>query len=259
MDYDKLNKVLGFSDETMLKIEDFFIGVSRMNIKLSKNEKALCRSIGVDSRSSRILKSHSVSKLTRLPAVNRYGKIDFEDPVEDAICAFYVRKEFESMSDIHRVIYRNKLKYFKKGYNLFYFEGDRNGEYYMALAKGKSDVDMLKWRQTDGINHGIDNSRLIAKIEEWQELYDFVLWGCGRDWLQLFFIHEEPKYDFQLGAPNKKYFEQKKLRNERTPNFKGFASEVAEFCPDLVTQVYGNHKKLIEGMQQINGVYLWWD
>ncbi len=258
MNYDKLNSILGFSDETIEKIKDFFNAVSRLNIKLSKDEKALCRSIGIDDHSASIIKSCNVSEITKLPQCDQYGKMDF-DNTADGICAFYVGKHAECTDEIHRVIYRNKLTYFKKGYNLFYFEGDQYREYYMALAKGKTDIDILKWSQTNGINHGIDNSDLTAKIKEWRQKYDFVLWGCGRDWLQLFFIHEQPKYDFQLGVSNKKYREKHKMWEERTPKFKKFADEVAEFCPDLLTQVYGSKKKLIEGMQQINGVYLWWD
>ena len=256
---DKLNKVLGFSDESIEKIKDFFIAVSRLKIKLSEKEKTLCKSFGINNNLAKIVKSHSVSEIRKLPSVSEYGEMSF-DNTTDGICAFYVLKEFDDTSEIHRVIYRNKQKYLRKGYNLFYFQGDKYGEYYMALAKEKTDIDILKWRQTDGINYDISNSDLIEKIKEWQQKYDFVLWGCGRDWLQIFFVHEAPVPDFQLGASNEKYFIKNKLWDKRTPKFhKEFANEVAEFCPDLLTQVYGSKSKLIKGMQQINGVYLWWD
>lgn len=258
MDWYKLNKVLGLSDEGLEKLRDFFHNISRRKIKLSNDEKQLCKSFGIDERLAKIVKSHNVSEITPIPSVDPYGNVDFDNPA-DGICSFYVRKNIESFEEIHRVIYRNKQKYSEKGYELFYFEGNRYQENYMALAKGKTITDILKWRQTNGINHNIDNSDLIAKIEEWQQKYDFVLWGCGRDWLQIFFIHEEPKYNSQLGASNKKYFKKHKLWKERTPVFKKFADEVVEFCPDLLTQVYGSKRKLIEGMKQINGVYMWWD
>jgi len=258
MNWNKLNEFLGFSSENIEKIRDFFYKISRLKIKLSQEENLLCKSLGIDNNLAIIVKSHNVSKIKPLPNCNEFGDMDFNDTT-DGICAFYVRKNGESMSEIHRVIYRNKQKYFKNGYNLFYFEADRHHSDHMALVKGKTDIDILKWRQTNGINHGIDNSTLIAKIEEWQQKYDLVLWGCGRDWLQIFFIHEEPEYDGQLGRSNKEYFEKMELWKERTPKFKEFANEVAEFCPDLLTQIYGSKKKLIKAMQQINGVYLWWD
>ena len=256
---DKLNKVLGLSDEGIEKIRDFCYNISRLKIKLSEKEKTLCESLGINSNLTKIVKSHNVSEIRALPSVNEYGEMDFENST-DGICAFYVMKNMESTSEIHRIIYRNKQKYLKKGYNLFYFQGDKYGEYYMALVKEKTDIDILKWRKTDGINHDITNSDLIEKIEEWQQRYDFVLWGCGRDWLQIFFIHEAPVYNFQLGASNEKYYKKYKIWEKRTPKFnKEFAGEVAEFCPDLLTQVYGSRRKLMEGMRQINGVYLWWD
>lgn len=160
---------------------------------------------------AKIVKSHTVSEIIRLPSVDDDGNLDFENPT-DGICAFYVRKDIESM-----------------------------------------------WSKTNGINHGIDNTGGIEKIEEWQQKYDLVLWGCGRDWLHLFFIHEEPTYNFQLGASNEKYFREHKLWKERTPRFKDFAKEVAEFCPDTITQIYGSKTKLINAMKELNGVYLWWD
>jgi hypothetical protein len=258
MDYNKLNGILGFSAESIEKIRDFFYKISQLKIKLSKEEKILCKSIGIDEHLARIVKSHNACKIKLLPNCNQYGEMDFNCKA-DGICAFYVRKNIESTSEIYRVIYRNKQKYFNKGYNLFVFEAGGYEHYYMALVKGKTDIDILKWRQTNGINHNIDNSKLIAKIEQWQQKYDLVLWGCGGDWLRIFFIHEEPEYNSQLGRSNKKYYEKRKIWKERTPEFKKFAEEVYEFCPDIVTQGAGNKKNLIETMRQMNGVYLWWD
>lgn len=259
MDWYKLNKVLGLSDEGIEKVRDFFWYISRLRIKISKNERELCKSVGINGNLSKIVKSHNTSEIKLLPSIIDHRNLDFKNTSPDGICALYVRKDINSMEELHRIIYRKKQKYLDKGYELFYFDGKNYDEYYMALVNNKTLTDILKWCQTNGINHGIDNSDLIAKIEEWQQKYDFVLWGCGQDWLQIFFIHEEPKYDFQLGASNKKYYAQRKKWEERTPKFKKFADEVAEFCPDLLTQVYGSKKKLIEGMQQINGVYMWWD
>ena len=266
MNYDRIYKlnssVLGFSDETIEKIIDFFKKVSRLGIKLSEKEAALCKSLGVDERLAVLLKSNKVSEIEMLPECNSHGEIVFDGRV-DGICALYVTKDPDPTEEIHRALYRNKQAYLKKGYNLFYFSGKFNAGNYMALWKGKNDIDILRWQGTNGINHGIDNELLIAKIEEWQQKYDFVLWGCGADWLHLFFIHEQPKYDGHIsnhfGRNQSKYNNQFKLWDKRTPKFNKFADEVIEFCPDLRTQVYGTKKKLIEDMKQMNGVYLWWD
>lgn len=258
----KLNPVLGFSDETIEKIVDFFTAISRLKIKLSEAEENLCKSLDIDERLAVILKSHNVSQITQIPICDEFGKLDFNVHTE-GICALYVMQKADSTSEIHRILYRNKLDYLKKGYNLFSFSGRYNEGNYLALSKAKTDIDVLRWRRTDGINHSIDNEQLIAKIEEWQQKYDLVLWGCGADWLHLFFVHEEPKYDGQLssqfGNKRKKFNQQFMLWDKRTPKFNKFAVEIAEFCPDLITQVYKNKTKLIHEMKRMNGVYLWWD
>jgi len=257
MDWYKANKVWGFSDETIEKIRDFFYHFSRRNIKLTEEEKRLCQSAGIDPRLARIIKSHNTSEITLLPSVLDYRNLDFKKPGLDGICAFYVRKDDESMEDIHRVIYRNKQKYLKKGYNLFYFDGKQYGEYYMALAKNKTTSDILRWQQTNGVNHNFDNADVIAKIEKWQEQYDLVLWGCGGDWLHIFFVHEPPKYNGPF--PKKEFYDKFKLWDKRTPKWRKFAEEVIQFCPDSITQIYRNKTELIREMEHLNGVYLWWD
>jgi hypothetical protein len=254
----KLNSILGFSDESIEKIIDFFIKISRFKIKLSKDEKNLCQSLGIDKRLAIMIKSDNSCEIKKLPQCNEYGEMDFNDSAS-GICALFRMKKENSTDDMHRLLYRKKLAYAQKGYNLFFFETENYNEYYLALSKKKTDIDVLRWRKTNGINHDIDNDDLIAKIEEWKQKYDLVLWGCGRDWLHIFFIHEAPKYNGQLGSSNKKFYEKSILWDKRTPKFNKFANEVIEFCPDLLTQVYGTKKKLIEDMKRLNGVYFWWD
>lgn len=257
MNWHKANKILGFSDETIEKIRDFFWNISRRNIKLSQSDIQLCESFGIDKKLAKILKENNVSQISFLPTILDYKNLDFDNSIEDGICAFYPLNESESMEEIHRVIYRNKQKYIDKGYNLFYFDGKNYGEYYMALGKEKSTTDLLKWVGTHGINHNIYNDDIIAKIEEWEQKYDFVLWGCGMDWLHLFFIHERPQYNGRYA--NKEFNEKYKLWDKRTPKFDKFAKEIIEFCPDSITQIYRNKTELINEMKRLNGVYLWWD
>lgn len=257
MNWYKANKVLGFSDETIEKIRDFFYHLSRRNIKLTPKEKQLCVSLDIDDRLAKIVKSHNVSEIRPLPSILDYRNLDFDNHGLDGICAFYVMEDHESMEEIHRVIYCNKQKYLNKGYNLFYFDGKQYGEYYMALAKNKTTSDILRWQQTNGANHDLDNSDVIAKIEEWQQRYDLVLWGCGGDWLHIFFVHESPKFNGPFA--NNEYCEKFKLWDKRTPKWRKFADEVIEFCPDSITQINRNKTELIKNMEHLNGVYLWWD
>ncbi len=42
-------------------------------------------------------------------------------------------------------------------------------------------------------------------------------------------------------------------------DWNSFAQEVYEFCPDVVDQGTGSVEALSLELQQMNGVYLWWD
>ena len=256
MNWYKINKVLGLSDEGLEKLKDFFFNISCFNIKLSKDEKDLCTSCGIDNNLAKILKAQNTSEIIKLPSIND-GEMDF-DNTSDGVCALYCN-DVNSIQDIERIVCRNKQKYLKKGYNLFYFEGNRYTEIYMALAPKQSDNDILQWSKVNGINYDIDNDAVIAKISEWQQRYDFVLGGCGRDWLHIFFTHREPSYNHQLGASNSKYNQRYKLWKERTPKFKDFASEVITFCPDTIIQIHSSKAELVQSMAQSNSLYLWWD
>jgi hypothetical protein len=126
-----------------------------------------------------------------------------------------------------------KEKFRELGYLIFVVTGENDSKN-IGVIKGTDELDVLRYRRTDGINHDYENEDIVLKIAEWNDKYGLIIIGCGRDWLELEF-------------------------NEMPINLNEFAEEVYEFCPDIVDQGVGGIESLILMIQEMNGVWLWWD
>jgi hypothetical protein len=197
---------------------------------LTKQEKALCESLGIDENIALEIKNLSKSAIEQLPQINEYGEV-LEEKI-DGIRSKAPTVNYMFSPETLRFVSKNKLKFKEQNYNLFIFDSGEN--YYLAVIKGKSDTEILNWRQTNGINYDIDNDSLISKLQEWKSKNDFILLGAGMDWLEIQFTNQ-------------------------TPDFNEFAKEVYEFCPDIVDQGVGDFERLAPEMKRMNGVFLWWD
>jgi len=220
----------------MIFIRNFFIFTVVLSAFLScgqnltKQEKALCKSLGIDENIALEIKNVSKSAIEQLPQINEYGEV-LEEKF-DGICSKAPTVDYMFSQETLDFVSKNKSKFQEQNCNLFIFDGGEN--YYLAVIKGKSDIEILNWRQTNGINYDIDNDSLISKLQEWKSKNDFILLGAGIDWLEIRFISQ-------------------------TPDFDEFAKEVYEFCPDIVDQGVGDFEKLAPVMKSMNGVFLWWD
>ena len=192
---------------------------------LSEKEIQICNSVSFDRSLAEKIKKKTGNEIVLIPQISEYGEVLKEKG--DGLCS----KTTEQGS--YRFVADNKLFFKGKGYLLFVFEDD-NREYYLATKKGADELDILRWRQTNGINYDLENKDVIAKLESWKSKYDFIILGAGMDWLQLKFI-------------------------ATAPDFNTFANEVYEFCPDIVDQGTGDIPTLVRELKKINGVYLWWD
>jgi len=104
----------------------------------------------------------------------------------------------------------------------------------IAILKNADPYVYLAIVRINGINYDISHSDVIKRYRLWEERYGLRLVGAGFDWLFA---------EFQ--KPPESWIE--------------FAHEVYEFCPDVVDQGSGSIEALAQEMEQINGVYLWWD
>jgi hypothetical protein len=126
-----------------------------------------------------------------------------------------------------------KPKFRENGYLIFVFEGD-NDIKGVAVIKGTDDLDILRYRRTDGINYDLENADIVAKISEWKSKYGLTVIGCSRDWVQVEF-------------------------DTLPTNLDAFADEVYKFCPDSVDQGVETLENLKLAIKEMNGVFLWWD
>jgi hypothetical protein len=125
------------------------------------------------------------------------------------------------------------VRFRELGYLVFVFEGENNISS-LAAIKGTDELDILRYRRTDGINYGLENEDVIKKLSEWKAKYGFIVIGCSLDWLHL----EFDKLPDDLDA---------------------FAKEVYDFCPDSVDQGVGSLEALSQAIKEMKGVWLWWD
>jgi hypothetical protein len=197
---------------------------------LTEQEKSLCKSFEINENIAVEIKTVSKSVIEQLPQINEYGEV-LEEKFE-GICTKVPTVNYMVSPKILDFVSKNKSKFQERNYNLFIFDSVESN--YLAVIKGKSDAEILKWRQTNGINYDIDNDSIISKLQEWKSKNDFILLGAGMDWLQIQFINQ-------------------------TPDFDEFAKEVYGFCPDIVDQGVGDVEKLAPEMKRMNGVFLWWD
>jgi len=131
------------------------------------------------------------------------------------------------------IVKKLKSKFRDSGYLIFVFEGDSDSKG-VAVIKGTDDLDIIRYRRTDGINYGLENADVVEKIAEWKSKYGLVVIGCGRDWVHI----EFDKLPDDLDA---------------------FSKEVYKFCPDSVDQGVGSLENLKPAIKEMNGLWLWWD
>lgn len=194
--------------------------------KTSREKKNIVNILQYDASLVDLLQVQTKSMAQQAPKFNDYAEQLSEK--SDFLC-FRITDEEEAFN----FVFTHKRDFFERGYNIVVFEDDKYQKF-IGLFKNINDFDVLRWRQTNGINYDIDTEDLIVKLSDWKSQYDFVLVGCAMDWLQVNFTSNKP-------------------------NYPEFAKEVYEFCPDVVDQGTETIELLAESMEELNGIYLWWD
>lgn len=164
----------------------------------------------------------------QLPDINRIYEYETKDtlrfsgfcsPVDENKAYQFVKEE--------------KVSFNKKGYLLFVFT-DNDYRFFLGAIKSNDEMDIVRWRGTDGINYDHTNEDIIHKLEEWNKTNPIEIDGVSFDWVMFHF--ENPVTDIE-----------------------SFSNEVYDFCPDIVDQGAGSIEVLRKIIEEENSLFLWWD
>jgi len=193
---------------------------------LTEKETALVTDLGFNPELMKALKQETKSELMQLPEIDAETGDVLEGHFNGIHSGIAEKKA-------NTVVKKLKEKFRTAGYLMFVFTGEDDAQS-IAVLKGEKELDILRYRKTDGCNYDLENEDILAKVAEWDRQYGLVILGCGRDWLELEF---------------------KKLPDD----LNAFAEEVYAFCPDSVDQGVGEVELLKEAIEETCGVWLWWD
>ncbi|MDF2189350.1 DUF4253 domain-containing protein [Paraflavitalea sp. CAU 1676] len=134
--------------------------------------------------------------------------------------------------DIIRLL-RPKVE--QKRYKLFLCNGnDLNDKNRIAIVRCDDEFTPLVYMQTNGINYGINNHKLISHLDSLTQSLDLKLIGADFDWCE-FEIRKTPQDWHKL------------------------AERLYSLCPDIVDQGTGDLKTLEGELRQTRKIYLWFD
>ena len=85
-----------------------------------------------------------------------------------------------------------------------------------------------------GDNYDVTHEDVVEQYKAWDEQYGLTLVGAGFDWIEA-----------RMSKP--------------ADDWRAFADEVYEICPDVVDQGTGDVDALAAEMQKVETLFLWWD
>ncbi len=194
---------------------------------LTQAETELLNKLNFNTELLTELKSLTKNELKQLPAIDQETGDVLNDQVFNGV--FTETPEVKAADYVKQL----KNKFSNNGYLLFVF-GSEVVQKHIAVIKGTDELDILRYRRTDGINYDLENEAIVKKIAEWKSKYGLIVIGCGRDWLQVEF-------------------------NKLPTDMEIFTNEVYEFCPDSVDQGLGTIEDLQQAIIEMKGIWLWWD
>ena len=193
---------------------------------LTQTETDLLKKITFKAELISEIKNLTNSELKQLPAIDKETGDVLNDKFFEGIYAETTEQKVEYVK-------RLKSKFRENGYLIFLYEGE-DSKKNVAVIKGTDDLDILRYRRTDGINYGLENKDIVKKISEWKSKYGLIVIGCSRDWLHVEF-------------------------DKMPTDLDEFSKEVYKFCPDSVDQGAGTIDKLKQAIIEMKGIWLWWD
>jgi len=209
-------------------------GIQKKEVTLDESETALAETLGFDKEILLEVKSYGHVPLSQLKTV--FSEYLPETKKIEQTVTRHIGVTFSTEQErARKIILQLKDRLKEKGYRIFVSEMHfGNSPDQVAIIKSNDQFDILRVKQTDGINFGLDNNAVITQLKKWHELYPFEIIGADLDWVEAEFI-QQPTDMLQ------------------------FAKEVYKFCPDVVEQGTETVERLAREMKRSNTLYLWWD
>jgi len=88
------------------------------------------------------------------------------------------------------------------------------------------DYELLREHGTNGMNYDLDTNDIIARLQQWQEECDFEIGDVENDRFTLYF-------------------------QTLPANLDRFASQLEEFCPDLISQHFGCFAEMLDAYEDM--------
>ena len=104
----------------------------------------------------------------------------------------------------------------------------------IGIIPSTDQFDILRVRNTDGINYDIDKDSVLVLVRQWHTQYDLEITGAALDW-----------FEARIKRP--------------PPDYRAFADVLFKVCPDIVTQGTNTVEALVVEMRRSNLLYCWWD
>jgi hypothetical protein len=208
--------------------------ISKKNAALNESEIALADTLGFDREILLEVKSYAHVPLSQLKTVFSEYRPETKE-IEKTVSKHNGITFSTDQKRARKIILLLKDSLKEKGYRIFLSEmhfGYSPDQ--VAIIKSNDQFDILRVKQTDAANYGLDNNAVISQLKKWHEMYPFEITGADLDWVEAEFI-QQPKDMLQ------------------------FAKEVYKFCPDVVEQGTETVERLAREMKRSNTLYLWWD
>lgn len=166
-------------------------------------------------------------------AIRRYSTVDFgRDKVHE--CLSVVTPNEQARSLVYNL--RSELP---AGFVAFigttrWLGDEQHKGVEIVVGPGRSQFDILRLAKSDACNYGMGTEDIIMRLQKWHEAIGIDIFHAETDTIELTLT----------GIPG---------------NWKAFAEEVYEFCPDIVDQGLGSLDALEDGMRNYQQILLWWD
>jgi hypothetical protein len=200
---------------------------------ISRAEKAIFDSLGFDANILLLLRRYTDSSVY----IHQISQILKNNAEEDTSNAKHIKGiSFKAQeTEAGRLVLTLKDLLYEKGYLIYISESNfGHSPDEVSILKSQDQFDILLAEETNGINYGIENKDVIAKLRQWHEQYPFRIIGADFDYMEAIFL--TPPSDLEE-----------------------FSKELYGFCPDVVDQGTGSIEKLVEEIKNSGVLYLWWD